>query len=169
MIGRRGVLAGLLVGPLAGCMVGGLRPMIADRFREVAIDGDGLAGTFDDADRRRFAATARIVVDDVFARAVEAGNPALPRLEIALVALHLAERPIATAAGPFRPDPAKDVAVAEWRFAPAAGGHGPLRRTQVERVLDLDAAGRFREERGERTDFLAARLVDRIWDDLRHG
>lgn len=169
MTHRRGILAGLLVWPLAGCMVGGLRPMIADRFRDVAIDADGLAGSFDDADRRRFAATARTVVDDVFARAVEAGNPALPRLEIALVALHLADRPTTTAAGPFRPEPARDVAVAEWRFAPAAGGRGPLRRTQVERVLGVDAGDRFHEERGDRTDMLAARLVDRIWDDLRHG
>lgn len=169
MTDRRGVLAGLLALPLAGCMVGGLRPMIVDRFREVAIDADGLAGSFDEADRRRFAATARIVVDDVFARAVEAGNPSLPRLEIALVTLRLAERPAPVASGPFRPEPAKDVAIAEWHVAPAAGGRGPLRRTQVERVLDLDAAGRFRDEHGDRVDMLAARLIDRIWDDLRHG
>ena len=161
LIDRRAALALFALASLSGCMVGGLRPPIRQRFRAVEISADTLAADLEAPERARLLATLRHSVADTFRRELAPGDPSLPRLDVALVALTFA--PVVATA-----DPLRDRLVAEWSLAPAAGGRGPVSTIYATREPDR-VGGALTETRADRLDMLCGRLWDTLWDDLRRS
>ena len=162
LVDRRAALALLVLGPLPGCMVGGLRPPIRQRFRAVEITADALAADIDAPERARLLAPLRLSAADTFRHVLVPGDPSLPRLDIALVSLTLAP-----ATAPV-PSDARDRLVAEWSLAPATGGRGPRSTVYATREPHR-VGGEITETRLDRLDLLCGRLWDTLWDDLRRS
>ena len=162
LVDRRVALALLFLAPLPGCMVGGLRPPIRQRFASVEIHDADLVADLAPAERARLLATLRLSAADTFRNHLRPGDPSLPRLDVALVSLTLAP---ATAADPSE---ARDRLVAEWSLAPAAGGRGPVNTVYATREPH-SVGGALTETRPDRLDMLCGRLWDATWDDLRRS
>lgn len=164
---RRTMLALALASLASGCMVGGLRPPIRQRFRDVVISADALAAALDAADRTHLETTLRLSAADVFRNELRPGDPALPRLDVVLISLTLAETSAPVPAlGPA--EPARDRLVAEWSLAPAAGGRGPRATVWADRAAHRPGEPII-DPRRDRLDLLCGRLWDAIWNDLRRS